>query len=83
MGAASPVPAEVGALAIPRSYYGVPLPVRHLVKTMGSARKLTRISTVNLPDEARLMWEIGACGIVTDDVQGIVAARHRDARTAG
>lgn len=74
-GAPSPVPGDVSALSIPRTYHGVPLPVRHLVGTMRSARKPTHIWTVNHADEARAMWALGASGIITDDVTVILAAR--------
>jgi glycerophosphoryl diester phosphodiesterase len=76
-GAPSPVPGGVSALSIPRTYHGWPLPVRHLCRTMRSARKPTHIWTVNDPDEARAMWGLGASGIITDDVPVILAARSR------
>lgn len=76
-GAPSPVPGDVSALSIPRTYHGVPLSVRHLVGIMRSARKPTHIWTVNHPDEARAMWGLGASGIITDDVPVILAARSR------
>ena len=74
-GAPAPVPRDVSALSIPRTYHGVPLPVRLLAGTMRRARKPTHIWTVNHPDEARAMWRLGASGIITDDVPVIVAAR--------
>lgn len=77
LGAPSPVPNDVSALSIPRTYHGVPLPVRHLAETMRSARKPTHIWTVNHPDEASAMWGLGASGIITDDVPPILAARSR------
>jgi len=77
MGAPSPVPGDVSALSIPRTYNGVPLPVRHLARTMRSAGKPTHIWTVNDPDEARAMWGMGASGIITDDVPVILAGRSR------
>lgn len=76
-GAPSPVPGDVSALSIPRTYHGVPLPVRHLAETMRSARKPIHIWTVNDPDEARAMWGLGASGIITDDVPLILAGRSR------
>ena len=76
-GAPSPVPGDVSALCIPRTYYNVPLPVRHLAETMRSARKPIHIWTVNDPDEARAMWGLGASGIITDDVPLILAGRSR------
>jgi glycerophosphoryl diester phosphodiesterase len=74
-GAPFPVPSDVSALSIPRMYHGVPLPVRHLARTMRSARKPTHIWTVNHPDEARAMWGLGASGIITDDVPVILEAQ--------
>jgi glycerophosphoryl diester phosphodiesterase len=74
-GAPSPVPSDVSALSIPRTYYGQRLPVRYLASIMRSARKPTHIWTVNHPGEARAMWELGASGIITDDVPVILAAR--------
>jgi glycerophosphoryl diester phosphodiesterase len=74
-GRASAVPAHVSALAIPRKYYGVPLPVGHLVRTMRAARKPIHIWTVNEPAEAHEMWALGVSGIITDDVRAILAAR--------
>jgi len=74
-GAPSPVPSDVSALSIPRTYYGLPLPVRYLAGKMRSARKPTHIWTVNHFDEARAMWALGASGIITDDVPAILAAR--------
>jgi len=74
-GAPSPVPDDVSALSIPRTYYGVPLPVRRIAQTMRSARKPVHIWTVNRPDEAREMWALGASGIITDDVPLILASR--------
>jgi glycerophosphoryl diester phosphodiesterase len=74
-GAPSPVPEDVSALSIPRTYYGVPLPIRRLAQIMRSARKPTHIWTVNRSDEARSMWALGASGIITDDVRVILSAR--------
>lgn len=76
-GASSPVPGDVSALAIPRTYHGLPLPVRHLAGIMRSAHKPIHIWTVNHPDEARAMWALGASGMITDDVPVILAARQR------
>ena len=75
-GSASPVPEYVSALALPRSYYAVPLPVARFARVMRSAGKPTHIWTVNRADEARAMWKLGATGIITDDVPVILAARQ-------
>ena len=71
-------PGEVSALSIPLKYNGVPLPVKRLVDTMRSAGKPTHIWTVNAPEEALALWELGASGMVTDDVPVILAARSRN-----
>ena len=75
LGTRPPVPAAVAALSIPRSYHGVPLPVQHLAATMRSVGKPTHIWTVNDPREARMLWRLGAAGMITDDVPPILAAR--------
>jgi glycerophosphoryl diester phosphodiesterase len=74
-GARSPVPDYVSALCIPPTYYGAPLPVRRLAAIMRSAGKPTHIWTVNRPEEAGAMWELGASGIITDNVPLILSAR--------
>lgn len=74
IGVRSAVPDDVGALSLPPKYNGVPLPLRHLARTMRSAGKPTHIWTVNDPDEARALWDLGASGMVTDDVP-LIAAR--------
>jgi glycerophosphoryl diester phosphodiesterase len=73
-----PIPGEISALSIPRQYNGLPLPVSSLARSMRSAGKPTHIWTVNDPDEARTLWELGAIGMVTDDVPSILAARSRN-----
>ena len=75
--AKSPVPAHVSALAIPRIYHGLPLPVGLIVRTMRSAGKPTHVWTVNEPDEARELWRLGASGMITDSVPTMLAARDR------
>ncbi len=70
------LPVELDALCIPRNYGGLPLPVRGIASLLRSAGKPTHIWTVNDPAEARELWRMGVCGIITDDVAGIVAARE-------
>jgi glycerophosphoryl diester phosphodiesterase len=74
-GGATAAAGEVSALAIPRSYHGLPLPVRHLAGVMRSAGKPIHIWTVNDADEARMLWQSGVSGIITDDVPTILSAR--------
>lgn len=69
------VPSDVSALSIPRTYHGVPLPMGLLTSTMRAAGKPIHIWTVNDPDEARMLWDRGAAGIITDNVPAILAAR--------
>jgi glycerophosphoryl diester phosphodiesterase len=76
IGARFPALGDVGALSIPQTYYGLPLPLKHLTRIMRSARKPTHIWTVNHFDEARAMWALGVSGIITDDVPVILAARQ-------
>lgn len=69
------LPVEFGALCIPRTYRGLPLPVRRLAVLLRSAGKPIHIWTVNEPGEALEMWGLGASGIITDDVPAILVAR--------
>lgn len=66
---------ELSALCIPRTYRGLPLPVRRLAALLRPAGKPTHIWTVNDPGEALELWGLGVSGIITDDVLAIVAAR--------
>jgi glycerophosphoryl diester phosphodiesterase len=67
------------ALCIPRTYHGLPMPVKRLAALMRSAGKPTHIWTVNAPGEALEMWRLGASGIITDEVPAILAARDEAA----
>lgn len=68
--------AEASALCIPRTYRGLPLPVKRLAALLRLAGKPTHIWTVNEPGEALEMWDLGASGIITDEVPAIIAARR-------
>jgi glycerophosphoryl diester phosphodiesterase len=70
------LPVELGGLCIPRTYRGLPLPVKRLVAIVRSMGRPTHIWTVNDPREALEMWALGASGIITDEVRAIVAARQ-------
>ncbi len=70
------VQVEPAALCIPRKYRGFPLPVRRLAALMRSAGKPVHIWTVNDPNEALELWGLGCAGMITDDVQTILAARE-------
>jgi glycerophosphoryl diester phosphodiesterase len=74
-GARSPVPEYVSALCIPPMYYGARLPVKRLAQIMRAAGKPVHVWTVNELDDARAMWDLGACGIISDDVPSILAGR--------
>jgi len=67
---------ELDAICTPRNYRGLPLPVRRLAALLRSSGKPTHVWTVNDPAEARELWRQGVCGIITDDVAAMVAARH-------
>ncbi len=66
---------ELDALCIPRNHRGLPLPVKRTAALLRSEGKPTHIWTVNDPAEAHELWELGACGMITDDVPAILAAR--------
>jgi len=70
---------EFRALCIPRTYRGLPLPIKRLASLTRSAGKPTHIWTVNDPGKALEMWGLGANGIITDEVPAILAARDEAA----
>lgn len=72
-----PPAVELDALCIPRNYRGLPLPVRRIAELLRASGKPTHIWTVNDPAEARELWDLGVCGIITDVVAAIVGARNR------
>lgn len=67
---------QLDAICIPRNYRGLPLPVRRLAGLLRSSGKPTHVWTVNDPAVARELWGEGVCGIITDDVAAIIAARN-------
>lgn len=66
---------ELDAICIPRRYRGFPLPVERIAALLRREGKPTHIWTVNDASEAAYLWRLGICGMVTDDVPTIVAAR--------
>jgi glycerophosphoryl diester phosphodiesterase len=71
------------ALFTPLEYHGVRLPLRRMVAPLRKAGKPTHVWTVNDGEQARRLWQLGVCGIVSDDVAGTVAARKRLTGNAG
>jgi glycerophosphoryl diester phosphodiesterase len=55
------------ALCIPRSFRGIPLPVGRFAALLAPLDCPVHVWTVNDPAEARLLWEIGVRGIISDD----------------
>jgi glycerophosphoryl diester phosphodiesterase len=72
-------PAKPGyhVLSITRKFRGMPIPV---VRMAAAARKVgiaTQVWTVNDPAAARILWQGGVAGIVTDDPAAILRAREQ------
>jgi glycerophosphoryl diester phosphodiesterase len=63
------------ALFTPLEYHGIKLPLRRMIAPLRRAGKPTHVWTVNEAEQARRLWQIGVCGIVSDDVAGTLAAR--------
>jgi glycerophosphoryl diester phosphodiesterase len=55
------------ALCIPRFFRGIPLPVARFASMLAPLACPVHIWTVNDPAEARLLWEGGVRGIISDD----------------
>lgn len=65
------------AFCIPPSYYGVPVPVARLARSVLGAGAATHVWTVNDPARAVRLWARGIRGIISDDPAVILAARER------
>lgn len=59
-------------VAMPPSYFGVPLPVGGFVHAFAGP---VHVWTVNDPAQARRLWALGVCGIITDDPAAMLAIR--------
>ena len=77
------LPVELDAICIPRNYRGIPLPVNRMARLLRSWGKPTHIWTVNDPAEARELWRLGVCGIITDDVPAMVQTRRESMTRVG
>jgi glycerophosphoryl diester phosphodiesterase len=71
------------ALFTPIEYHGIRLPMRNMISPLRRDGKPTHVWTVNDAEQARKLWLAGACGMVTDDVPGILAARASLESTPG
>jgi glycerophosphoryl diester phosphodiesterase len=67
------------AMCIPRSYRGLPLPIRAFAAVMSRLGRPTHVWTVNDPRIARRLWERGVRGIISDDPATILDERRRAA----
>ena len=54
-------------MCLPPRVRGVPVPIASLVSLTRSAGCLVHVWTINDPEEARRLWSVGVCGIVSDD----------------
>lgn len=55
------------AICIPRSYNGIPLPIRRIVRLVRRAGVTTHVWTINDPRVAIGLWRAGVNGLLTDD----------------
>jgi glycerophosphoryl diester phosphodiesterase len=69
----SPLPFQ--AMCIPRFYNGLPVPVGRFARLMRTAGGPTHVWTVNDRAEARMLWNAGVTGIITDDPAAMIAER--------
>lgn len=68
-------PRHMQALCIPQRWRGLPVPVAALVRSLRASRTVVHVWTVNDPAEARLLWQHGVQGIISDDPALMLAAR--------
>lgn len=63
--------------AVPDRYHGVAVPIP---RVLAAARRLgcpVHVWTVNDPERARMLWQRGVCGIITDRPATMHAERRR------
>jgi glycerophosphoryl diester phosphodiesterase len=78
-GGARTLPYE--AICIPRSYNGIPIPVKQLARIVRQVGVTTHVWTINDPRVAIGLWRAGVQGIISDDPGAMLSARetlHRD-----
>jgi glycerophosphoryl diester phosphodiesterase len=66
---------EFDAVFLPRSYYGVLLPVQPALRAAAPMGIAVHTWVENNPDTALRLWRAGVSGIVTDDPAALVRAR--------
>lgn len=64
------------AICIPRSYNGIPIPVRRLARLARRSGVATHVWTINDPAVAVRLWGAGVQGIITDDPATMLRARQ-------
>ena len=64
-------------MSIPPTYWGVPLPVRALVRCIAAAGASVYLWTVNDANAAVRFWQRGVRGILSDDPGAMIEARRR------
>lgn len=63
------------AMCIPRFYRGLPLPIAGYARLMSSLGGPVHVWTVNDRAEARMLWNAGVAGIISDDPGAMIAER--------
>ncbi|MBI3791199.1 MAG: glycerophosphodiester phosphodiesterase [Gemmatimonadetes bacterium] len=66
-------------MAIPTSYFGLPLPVGGFVAATVTAGAPVHVWTINDPGEAEALWRVGVTGIISDDPAVMLPLRARGA----
>jgi glycerophosphoryl diester phosphodiesterase len=62
-------------LCVPQRFRGVPLPVARFAAMLAPLACPVHVWTVNDPAEARLLWQAGVRGIISDDPAAMLALR--------
>jgi glycerophosphoryl diester phosphodiesterase len=69
------------ALCVPRWFRGIPLPVLRFASILRPISCPVHVWTVNDPEEARLLWQGGVQGIISDDPGPMLRLRSELDRT--
>ena len=68
-------PQQFQTVNIPPTWNGLPVPFRLLTRSLQAQRIPVHVWTINTAAEAERLWDVGVCGIISDDPATIMRAR--------
>ncbi len=76
-------PRHVQALCIPQRWHGLPVPIAALARTLRGSGTVVHVWTINDAAQARMLWDSGVQGIISDDPGLMLQARAGGAAARG